>query len=55
MVKVIAEIFVMAILGSLSVPITLLALARFGLFHQIDFKLFGRKWHIAPRSGKSLS
>jgi hypothetical protein len=48
MVDAIITIFLIAILGSLTVPVTMLALARLGYFEPIIFEVRGKTVRFAP-------
>ena len=51
MLEALLAIIAIGVIGSLTVPLTMLALARFGYFEPIEFSLFGRHWQFAPRIG----
>jgi hypothetical protein len=53
--EAIFTIFLVAVLGSLTVPATMLVLARIGYFEPIRFDLFGRTWSFAPKMGIAAS
>src|SRR4051794_4980662 len=36
------------LLGAITSPLLMLALARFGCFESVEFELFGRTWRFAP-------
>lgn len=50
MLEAIFSVFLIAILGSLTVPVTMLGLAHIGYFEPIEFSLFGRDWRFAPKN-----
>jgi hypothetical protein len=50
MMNAIFGIVLIAAIGSLSVPVIMLTLARFGYFEPIRFCAFGRVWNFSPKS-----
>lgn len=50
MINAIFGIILTGAIGSLSVPILMLLLARFGYFEPIRFFAFGRNWNFSPRT-----
>ena len=55
MLSAILGIILVAVVGSLSVPILMLTLARFGYFEPIRFFALGRSWNFAPKSALDYS
>jgi hypothetical protein len=49
MIELIVTIILMALIGSLGVPVIVLGLARFGYFEPVSVRIFGRTWHFAPK------
>lgn len=47
--EAIISVAVIALCGSLTVPLAMLVLARLGYFEPIEFKLFGKVWRFAPK------
>ncbi len=50
MIQAIVIVTATAVLGSLTIPLSMIALARFGLFPPITLQIFGRTRYFAPRS-----
>jgi hypothetical protein len=50
MIGAIFGIVTIALVGSLTVPVLMLTLARFGYFEPIRFRALGRDWNFAPRA-----
>lgn len=53
--QAIGLICLIAFVGSMLVPITLLTLAQFGMFEPIEINVFGRHWRFAPTDTGSVT
>ena len=49
MFDAILAVLMIAVVGSLTVPLIMLLLAQLGYFEPIEFEAFGKRWHFAPR------
>jgi hypothetical protein len=54
MAKLIGEIILIAVAGSLGVPILMLGLAKLGYFPAVYFRALGKTWEFAPRRSAPL-
>jgi hypothetical protein len=55
MVKLIGEIVLTSVMGSLGVPIIMLALAKVGYFPPVSFQALGKTWKFGTRAVLQLS